>query len=122
LLEKGFCANDQRDVTVVIGNKLKPSFIVGVVRIAELSDSLVLASFNVLLAALGFSLFATSYAILFVAVFWCALPVGLLLNLGFWVRDMKSKAHRAHAKIAVLVLMPLIAYEVWLLSLPRLDF
>jgi hypothetical protein len=107
---------------VVIGNKLKPSFIVGVVRIAELSDSLVLASFNVLLAALGFSLLATSYAILFVAVFWCALPVGLLLNLGFWVRDMKSKAHRTHAKIAVLVLMPLIAYEVWLLSFARLDF
>jgi hypothetical protein len=44
--------------------------ILGAVKLtANIADSLVLASFNLLLAAVGFLLLTTSYAILFIAVF-----------------------------------------------------
>jgi hypothetical protein len=86
----------------------------------KIADSLVLASFNLVLAASGFLLLTTSYAILFIAVFWCALPVSLLLTLGFWVRDI-GKGLRKQAMIAALVALPVLLYEIWLLGFHRLD-
>jgi hypothetical protein len=96
--------------------------IVNVVKLnTKIADSLILASFNLVLAASGFLLLTTSYAILFIAVFWCALPVSLLLTLGFWARDIR-KGLRRQAKMAALVSLPVLLYEVWLLGFHRLDF
>jgi hypothetical protein len=86
---------------------------------ANIADSLVLASFNLLLAAVGFLLLTTSYAILFIAVFWCALPIGLFLNLGFWIRDLGNKGLRRQANVAALLSLPLIVYDTWLLGWNR---
>jgi hypothetical protein len=91
-------------------------------RLNDVADSVILAGFNlILLVALGLVLLTTSYAILFIAVFWCALPISLLLTFGFWIRDIR-KGLRKQAKIAALLLLPLVAYEVWLLGFNRLDF
>ena len=87
----------------------------------EFADSLILASFNLILAATGFLLLITSYAIVSIAVFWCALPVSLILTLAFWIRDNR-KGLRRQAKIAALVSLPVLAYEIWLLGFHRLDF
>jgi len=87
----------------------------------RLADSLILASFNLALAASGFLLLATSYAILFIWVFWCAIPISLLLTAGFWVRDMRN-GFRRQAKIAATLSLPVCAYVVWLLVFHRLDF
>ena len=87
----------------------------------EIADSLILAGFNLVLAATGFLLLITSYAIVSIAVFWCALPVSLLLTLAFWIRDNRKGVGR-QAKIAALVSLPVLAYEIWLLGFHRLDF
>lgn len=87
----------------------------------DIADSLVLASFNLLLATVGSLLLTTSYAISFIAVFWCALPIGLFLNLAFWVRDLRNKVLCRQAQIAAFVLLPLIVYEIWLLGFHKLD-
>ena len=86
----------------------------------KIADSLILASFNLVLAAVGFLLLRTSYAILFIAVFWCVLPASLLLTVAFWVRDI-GKGLRRQAIIAALVSLPVLLYEVWLLGFHRLD-
>jgi hypothetical protein len=62
-----------------------------------------------------------NYAIVSIAVFWCALPVSLLLTLAFWVRDNREGLRR-HARIAALVSLPVLAYEIWLLGFHRLDY
>jgi hypothetical protein len=87
----------------------------------EIADSLILASFNLILVATGFLLLITSYAIVSIAVFWCAIPVSLLLTLAFWIRDSR-KGLRTQARIAVLVSLPVLVYEIWLLGFHRLDF
>jgi hypothetical protein len=98
------------------------SYIVDSVKLnTKIADSLILASFNLILAASGFLLLITSYAILFIAVFWCALPISLLLTVAFWIRDYR-KGLRRQAKIAALVSLPVLAYEIWLLGFHRLDF
>lgn len=88
---------------------------------SQIADSLILASFNLILVATGFLLLITSYAIVSIAVFWCALPVSLLLTIAFWVRDNR-KGLRRQARIAALVSLPVLAYEIWLLGFHRLDF
>jgi hypothetical protein len=96
-------------------------YIIPCVRLNDVADSVILAGFNLILVASGLVLLTTSYAILFIAVFWCALPISLLLTFGFWIRDIR-KGLRKQAKIAALLLLPLVAYEVWLLGFNRLDF
>ena len=97
-------------------------YIVDFVKLStEIADSLILASFNLILAAAGFLLLITSYAIVSIAVFWCAVPVSLLLTLAFWIRDNR-KGLRKQARTAALVSLPVLAYEIWLLGFVRLDF
>jgi len=97
-------------------------YIVDFVKLnTEFADSLILTGFNLILAATGFFLLITSYAIVSIAVFWCALPVSLILTLAFWIRDNR-KGLRRQAKIAALVSLPVLAYEIWLLGFHRLDF
>jgi uncharacterized membrane protein len=87
----------------------------------KVADSLILASFNLVLTGSGLLLLATSYAVLFIWVFWCALPVSLVLTIGFWVRDIR-KGFRKQARIAALLSLPVFAYVIWLLGFHRLDF
>ena len=123
VIDRAFCTSD--DAASLLPRSLATRWNIvyrRAVRLAaEIADSLVLASFNIIVAAIGFLLLTTSYAILFVAVSWCALPVGLLLNLGFWVRDIRNKELRKQAKIAAFALLPLLVYEIWLVGFHRLD-
>ncbi len=89
--------------------------------ISDIADSIVWAGFNILLAVAGFVLLMTPWAILSIAVFWCALPMGLFLSLGFLVRDLRKKELCRQAKVAALISLPLIVYEIWLLGFTRLD-
>jgi hypothetical protein len=91
------------------------------VKLKGVADSVILASANVVLFALGLLLLTTSYAILFIALIWCVLPISLLLTVGFWIRDIR-KGLRKQSKLAALVLLPLMAYEIWLLAFSRLAF
>ena len=99
----------------------KLSYFLLVTLNADTADSLVLACFNICLAVSGFILQATSYAILCVAVFYCALPVGLLFTAGFSIRDV-AKGRRRGVTIAVLLSLPLLIFEIWLMHSTRLDF
>lgn len=89
-------------------------------KLNTIADSLILAIFNLVLVASGFLLLTTSYAILFIAVIWCALPISLLLTIGFSVRDIR-RGLRRQAYIALLVSLPVLSYEIWLLGFHRLD-
>ena len=98
----------------------KPPYGRSVKLTTKVADSLILAVFNVVLVASGFLLLTTSYAILFIAVLWGALPFSLLFTLGFWVRDIRG-AFRRQAKIALLVSLPVLLFEIWLLGFHKLD-
>jgi hypothetical protein len=80
---------------------------------AKIADSLILASSNLCLAAAGFILANTSYAILCVAVFWGVLPFSLLMTIGFWVRDIGG-VFRRQAKVAAVISVPVLLFEIWL--------
>jgi hypothetical protein len=98
----------------------KPPYRRSVKLSTKIADSLILAVLNVVLVASGFLVLTTSYAILFIAVFWCALPFSLLFTLGFWVRDIRG-AFRRQAKIALLISLPVLLFEIWLLGFHKLD-
>jgi hypothetical protein len=86
----------------------------------KVADSLILAIFNLVLLGSGWLLLTTSYAIFSIVVFLCALPVSLLLTIGFWVRDYRGN-FRAQAKITALASLPVLVCEIWLLGFVRLD-
>ena len=78
----------------------------------RVADSLILAAFNLCLSLSGLLLLRTSWSAWIVAVCWVLLPPLLVITLFFWGRDLK-KASRKQTIAALLLLIPVLALEIW---------
>jgi hypothetical protein len=80
---------------------------------SRVSDSLILATFNLCVALSGFLVLHTSYSAWIIAVCWVLLPPLLVVTLFFWGRDLVKAGTRKQAIAALLVSIPVLALEVW---------
>jgi hypothetical protein len=80
---------------------------------SRVSDSLILATFNLCIAFSGFLLLHTSHSDWLIVVCWVLLPPLLVITLFFWARDLRRPTARRQAIVALLLSMPPLVLEVW---------
>ena len=105
---------------MLLAGASEPSYRRSVKLGTKIADSLVLAVFNIVLVGSGFIVGRTSYAILSIALYWCALPLSLLFTIGFWVRDITG-VFRRQAIVVLLIFLPVLVFEIWLVGFHDLD-